>query len=268
MECLPKSFMLNSLGLGLSKVLSQVTGSHNFLSVAESELGIRHLCLELDMGRRDYDESLEIQTKIVLRRKENVFPDCLLFFEYPHIFTLGQVGKKEHLLVSSSELKRLGISVYQTGRGGDITYHGPGQLVTYPILDLKTWYKDVGLYLRTLEKVIIETLFDFGIEGEREPGMTGVWVKGFKIAAIGIKTSQWVTSHGLALNVNTDLKYFNFIVPCGLFSRGVTSMEKILGKSLKIKEVKDSLSFHFTDNFKRDRWLGEWDTVESLYAAK
>ena len=249
-------------------MLSQVKGSQNFLSAVESKIGIKYPCLELDMGKFDYDESLKLQTKIVSRRKENVFPDCLIFFEYPHIFTLGQVGKKEHLLVGASELRRLGIRVHQTGRGGDITYHGPGQLVAYPILDLKTWYKDIGLYLRTLEKVIIETLLDFGIKGEREPGLTGVWVKGFKIAAIGIKTSQWVTSHGLALNINTDLRYFNFIVPCGLFSRGVTSMEKILGKSLKIKEVKDSLSSHFTDNFNRDQWLGEWDKVESLYTAK
>jgi len=259
---------VKSLVVRFSEMLSQLKGVQKFLSVVESEKEIRPPCLELDMGKYDYDESLELQTKIVSKRKENIFPDCLLFFEYPHIFTFGQVGKKEHLLVGTSELKRLGIRVHQTGRGGDITYHGPGQLVAYPILDLRSWYKDVGLYLRTLEKVIIETLFDFGIEAERELGLTGVWVKGFKIAAIGIKTSQWVTSHGLALNINTDLKYFNFIVPCGLFSRGVTSMEKILGKSLKIKEVKDSLSFHFNDNFKRDQRLTEEDTAESLYAAK
>ena len=257
-----------SLGVGLSNMLSQSLGAHNLLPLVESQLGVGKLCLEMDFGKCDYDESLELQTEIVSRRKEDIIPDCLLFFEYSHIFTWGRIGKKEHLLISPSELERLGISVHQTGRGGDITYHGPGQLVVYPVVDLKAWYKDVGFYLRTLEQVVIETLSDFNIKAERELGMTGVWVKGFKIAAIGIKTSQWVTSHGLALNVNTDLEYFNFIVPCGLFSRGVTSMEKILGKSLKINEVRDCLSSHFTDKFKMDREPSQWDTANPLCMGK
>ncbi len=148
---------------------------------------------------------------------------------------------------------------YPSGRGGDITYHGPGQMVVYPIIDLKAWRRDIGLYLRALEHCLIETLLDFGIASGREPGATGVWVEGQKIAAIGVRSSQWVTSHGLALNVNTDLKYFDLIIPCGLHWRGVTSMSAVLGHPVEMAEVRSCFTGHFSRAFGRSFRMTQWD---------
>jgi lipoate-protein ligase B len=216
-------------------------------------------CLGLDLGFRDYEESLRIQARIVSRRKTDSIPDCLLFVDYPPIITLGRAGKREHLLARPAELENRGVRFYAAGRGGDITYHGPGQLVAYPILDLKGWRRDIGLYLRTLEFCLIETLLDFGLLSERLPGATGVWVGGRKIAAIGVRTSQWVTSHGLALNVNTDLEFFKLIVPCGLTGVEMTSMATVLGHPLEMTEVRSCFSGHFAQAFGRSFQVADWD---------
>lgn len=213
--------------------------------------GSEPVCLGLDLGFRDYEDSLRIQDRMVARRKCGTLPDCLLFVDYPPIITLGRGGKREHLLAAPKELRKRGVRVYPAGRGGDITYHGPGQLVVYPILDLKAWRRDVHRYLRTLERCLVEMLRDFGIPSETLPGATGVWVEGRKIAAIGVRTGNWVTSHGLALNVNTDLRYFDLIVPCGLVGRGVTSMAAQLGRSLELSEVRSCFVRHFARAFGR-----------------
>lgn len=209
-------------------------------------------CLVWDLGWREYRASLELQRKIVQKRKSNEVPDCLLFVEYPHTITLGRSGKAEHLLAAASELERRSVSYCETDRGGDITYHGPGQMIAYPILDLKGLRRDIDWYLRSLEECIIETLVDFGIQSERVAGATGVWVGGEKIAAMGVRTSQWVTSHGIALNVSTDLDYFDLIVPCGLRSRGVTSLAILLGsRAPGLHEVKSRFILHFGRIFGR-----------------
>ncbi|MCY3757302.1 MAG: lipoyl(octanoyl) transferase LipB [Acidobacteria bacterium] len=227
------------------------------------------VCLGLDLGFRDYEESLRVQERIVARRKCGFLPDCLLFVDYPPIITLGRGGKREHLLAGPEELRRRGVRVYPAGRGGDITYHGPGQLVVYPVLDLKAWHRDIHRYLRTLERCLVEMLLDFGIPSETLPGATGVWVEGRKIGAIGVRTSNWVTSHGLALNVNTDLRYFDLIVPCGLVGRGVTSMAAQLGRSLELSEVRSCLIGHFARTFGRSlRAAGREETLVESWPAE
>ena len=162
-------------------------------------------------------------------------PDQLVLVEHPHVITLGRNGHLENLLAGESVLDRAGIAFYPTDRGGDITYHGPGQLVGYPILDLREWKRDVGAYVRAIEQVLIDTLADFGIAAGRIPKLTGVWVDGRKIAAIGVHLSRWVTSHGFALNVHTDLSYFQYIVPCGLTQAGhldgAVGRARLLGRS-------------------------------------
>lgn len=209
-------------------------------------------CLILDLGRRDYENSLAIQSEVVERRKKKEIQDCLLFVEYPHLITLGRSGNIQHLLASQSVLEERGVGFFVTDRGGDITYHGPGQLIAYPVIDLKEWRRDIGYYLRNLEDCLIATLADFGIPARSIRGMTGVWVKEEKIAAIGVRTSQWVTSHGLSLNVFSDLSFFDFIVPCGLKSRRVTSMLEILGTAVNISTVKARFCVHFSRAFGRN----------------
>lgn len=179
----------------------------------------------------------------------------LLFVEHPHVYTLGKSGHIENVLLSEESLAARGIDFFRTNRGGDITYHGPQQLVGYPILDLEKFYTDIGKYLRNLEEVIIQTIAHYGLKGERSAGETGVWLdpdkigRERKIAAIGVRTSRWVTMHGFALNVNTDLDYFGFIVPCGIQNKQVTSIEKELGQQVDINEVKAFFKKHFEDIF-------------------
>ena len=179
----------------------------------------------------------------------------LLFVEHPPVYTLGKSGRMENLLLGENERKQNGVEFFPTNRGGDITYHGPGQIVGYPILDLEKYYTDIGKYLRRLEEVIILTLRSFGIESGRSPGETGVWldpqIKGRerKICAMGVRCSRWITMHGFALNVNTDLSYFNNIIPCGIPDKQVTSMQKELGKELEIGEVKIALKSAFEKIF-------------------
>jgi lipoyl(octanoyl) transferase len=208
------------------------------------------------MGRVGYGEALELQARLVEERRRGELGDTILLLEHPPVITLGVKtrGKSTNIVASAETLAAEGVSVFETGRGGDITYHGPGQLVGYPILDLRPDRCDVHHYVRDLEAVLIQAIGEFGIEGRRVDGLTGVWVgpKGReeKIAAIGIRISRWITSHGFALNVATDLRHFRLIVPCGIADRGVTSIERVLAaraganaekKSLPMIDVEDAV---------------------------
>jgi lipoyl(octanoyl) transferase len=177
-----------------------------------------------DLGTIGYAEAAELQRRLVERRRAGEISDTLLLLEHPHVFTLGRIARREHLLALPLE-----VELHTTNRGGDITYHGPGQLVGYPILDLGAIRKDVVWYVRSLEGALIAALAEFGIAAGRRTGFTGVWVGERKIAAIGVHISRWVTSHGFALNVDPDLRYFQFIVPCGIHGSGVTSIAQVLG---------------------------------------
>jgi lipoyl(octanoyl) transferase len=203
----------------------------------------KRACRVLELGRVDYGAALELQQQLVGERKQGIISDHLLLLEHEHVVTLGRNGHMENLLASEEVMERAGISFYPTDRGGDVTYHGPGQLVGYPILDLREWKRDVGAFVRGVEQAIIDTLADFGIAGDRIPKLTGVWVDGRKVAAIGVHISRWVTSHGFALNVSTDLSYFQYIVPCGL-TKPVTSMAQ-LGVRASVQETGEVLAGHF-----------------------
>ena len=200
-----------------------------------------------DLGRLGWAEAFEIQQQLVGRRKGGEISDQFLIVEHPHVVTVGRNGRDENLLASPEVLSRTGIALYRTDRGGDVTYHGPGQIVGYPILDLRDWKRDVGAYVRAIEQMLIDTLADFGIEAGRETGMTGVWTKAGKVAAIGVHISRWITSHGFALNVSTDLEYFRYIVPCGL-TKPVTSM-RALGVDAPRQDVINRLRKHFEEIF-------------------
>ena len=200
-----------------------------------------------DLGLLGWAQAFEIQQKLVACRKAGEIPDQLLIVEHPHVVTVGRNGREENLLASPEVLLRTGIELHRADRGGDVTYHGPGQIVGYPILDLRDWKRDVGAYVRAIEQVLIDTLADFAIPAVREPGMTGVWAQGAKITAIGVHLSRWVTSHGFALNVTTDLQYFSYIVPCGL-SKPVTSMQQ-LGIDAPRLDVIDGIRAHFEKIF-------------------
>jgi len=200
-------------------------------------------CEWRDLGRMGYGEAFERQRALVEQRKHAEIPDQFLIVEHPPTITLGRNGHIDNLLAREEVLERAGIAFHHTDRGGDITYHGPGQIVGYPILDLREWKRDVAAYVRSIEQVIIDALSDFSLAGERVPGMTGVWVDGAKIAAIGVHISRWVTSHGFALNVTTDLSYFQYIVPCGLV-KPVTSMAA-LGVMAQRQDVIERLVVHF-----------------------
>jgi lipoyl(octanoyl) transferase len=179
----------------------------------------------------------------------------LLFCEHPPVYTLGKSGHMENLLINEQQMQEQGIGFFPTNRGGDITYHGPGQVVAYPILDLENFFTDIGKYLRNLEEVVIRTLAEYGITGSRSAGETGVWLnpedktRARKICAMGVRCSRWVTMHGLALNVNTDLQYFNNIIPCGIADKKVASMHEELGREVSLTEVKEKMQRHFADVF-------------------
>jgi lipoyl(octanoyl) transferase len=200
-----------------------------------------------DLGRMRYADALAIQEDLVEQRKLGRIPDQLLFVEHPHVITQGRNGRAANLLASQAALESAGIEYHATTRGGDITYHGPGQIVGYPILDLREWKRDVGAYVRAIEQVIIDAVAQFGIFAGRVAGCTGVWVDGRKLASIGIHISRWVTSHGFALNHSTDLRYFQYIVPCGL-TKPVTSMQE-LGSNSSRAEVLAALSTSFAKQF-------------------
>ena len=206
-------------------------------------------CELIHLGRMRYAEAMELQQGVVDQRKRGEIPDQLLIVEHPHVVTMGRNGHSENLLASPELLERAGIDFHHTDRGGDVTYHGPGQIVGYPIVDLREWKRDVGAYLRALEQVLIETLDEFGIAAGRMQGATGVWVDGAKVAAMGVHISRWVTSHGFALNVDPDLDYFRYIVPCGL-RQPVTSM-RALGCAAGREEVTAAIAGAFARVFGR-----------------
>lgn len=204
------------------------------------------------LGLLPYDEGLALQEELVPLRRSGEIPDRLLLLEHPHVITLGTGADPAHLLLAEEEQERLGVQVREVGRGGDITYHGPGQLVGYPILDLNPDRRDLHRYLRDLEEVLILTLGDFGVEARRIEGLTGVWVDDAKVAAIGVRVSSgWITSHGFALNVCPDLRYFRTIVPCGIGDRPVTSMSRVLDRAVPVAEVIPPLVEAFSRVFGR-----------------
>lgn len=205
------------------------------------------LCEVRDLGRLRYQAAWDLQKQLVEARKKNEISDQLLFVEHPHVITMGRNGKVENLLAGADVLEKTGIDYVQINRGGDVTYHGPGQIVGYPILDLREWKRDVVAYVRALEQVMIDALVDLGVPAERSGGCTGVWVGDAKIAAIGIHISRWVTSHGFALNVDNELSYFRYIVPCGL-TRPVTSLRE-LGCTASREQVIERLKVHFAEQF-------------------
>ena len=225
-----------------------------------------------DLGVKSYKPTWDYQEELLLKstqlksiNRANEQPanqanteHRLLMVEHPPVFTLGKSGKREHVLVTEEQLKRLGIEFYHINRGGDITYHGLQQVVGYPILDLDKFKTDLGWYLRSLEEVIIQVIAEYGLKGDRSSGETGVWLSpedpfmARKICAMGIKCSRWITMHGFALNVNTDLSHFEYIVPCGIQGKAVTSLEKELGRKVDYAEVKQKIKFHFEQVFDCD----------------
>jgi lipoyl(octanoyl) transferase len=205
-----------------------------------------------DLGFIDYKEAWDLQHEIHTKRVSNEVEDFLFLLEHPNTYTLGKTAHKENLVGSENYLRENQISVYDIDRGGDITYHGPGQIVGYPIIDLNRWHNDTHKYLRALEEVIIKTCSEFGLDCERNEQHTGVWLADKKIAAIGIKVSRWVTMHGFAFNVNTDLNLFNGIIPCGIQDKSVTSLKKELGKEISVAEVKEKILKNFFDLFSYD----------------
>lgn len=202
-----------------------------------------------DIGRSRFADAWQLQQKLFHLRHYGAVGDLLMFTEHEHVYTIGKGGDENHVLASQAELKETGIDVFRIDRGGDVTYHGPGQIVGYPILDLNLYFADIHRYLRCLEEVIILALNDYGIEATREPDFTGVWVNGEKIAAIGVKVSKWITMHGFALNVSSDLSKYDRIIPCGIFHKGVTSMERTLGKNIPLGEVQEKLTTAFKSVF-------------------
>jgi lipoyl(octanoyl) transferase len=190
------------------------------------------------LGSVAYERGVELQDRLVAARRAGQIPDQLLLLEHPHVITLGSSSDPEHVLLDDAERRLIGLSLHRSGRGGDVTYHGPGQLVGYPILDLKPDRKDVHRYIRDLEDALIRALATFGVDASRVPALTGVWVGGDKVAAIGVRVSSgWITSHGFALNVNTDLAFFDAIIPCGIRGHGVTSLARLLGEAVDVREV-------------------------------
>ena len=205
------------------------------------------------LGRVAYAEAMALQRALVDSRVAGHVNDVLLVVEHPHVLTLGVRGGAgwAHILAGADQLAARGVEVHETGRGGDVTYHGPGQIVGYPIIDLKPDRCDVHRYVRDLEEVLIRTAGDYGIVAERVPGLTGVWVDNDKLAAIGVRIARWVTSHGFAFNVSTDLDYFNLIVPCGIAGRGVTSLDGLVGRAVDRRAVEDRIVSNFCDVFDR-----------------
>ena len=203
------------------------------------------------LGVIPYPEALALQRALVEDRRANRVGDLLLFVEHPHVLTLGVRGDggRGHILATPEALAAGGVEIHETGRGGDITYHGPGQIVGYPIVDLRPDRCDVHRYVRDLEEVLIRTARDYGIDARRVEGLTGVWVGRDKLAAIGVRIARWITSHGFALNVTTDLEYFNLIVPCGIPERGVTSIARLLGRPVDRLEVEERIEAHFSQVF-------------------
>ena len=217
-----------------------------------TELGRREVEVRC-LGVVSYEDALALQQRLVEERKAGRIPDQLLLLEHPAVITLGVKNRSDrsHVVAPASTLEEQGIIVVETGRGGDVTYHGPGQVVGYPIVDLNPDRRDVHRYVRDLEEVLIQAASGFGVRAGRVPGLTGAWVGEDKLAAIGVRISRWVTSHGFAFNVNTNLSHFEMIVPCGIRDRGVTSLERILGRAVQLENVESALIDAFVSVFDR-----------------
>lgn len=203
------------------------------------------------IGRISYADGLQLQERAVAARAAGETVDKVFLLEHPHVYTLGRGADRANVLVSEADLAEAGATLVATGRGGDVTYHGPGQLVGYPIVSLKPDRCDVHAYVRDLEEVLIRTLSDFGVASGRVAGLTGVWVGDAKIAAIGVRIARWVTSHGFALNVTTDLDRFSAIVPCGITDKRVASLDRLIGRPVPLDEVASSVASHFGEVFDR-----------------
>ena len=205
------------------------------------------------LGVVRYEEGLELQKALVEQRAGGAIEDTLLLLQHPHVLTLGaKTGQsRSHVLATPERLAELGVEVHETGRGGDVTYHGPGQIVGYPILDLRPDRCDVHRYVRDLEEVMIRVTGEFGFQAGRIEGLTGAWVGAEKIGAIGVRIQRWITSHGIAYNVATNLDYFRLIVPCGITDRGVTSLERLTGRAISVADVEDRVVRHFAAVFSR-----------------
>lgn len=228
--------------------------------VKYKSLGLVDYAVTHDYQKQLFEEivQIKIDNRMLDEAHHKQTNNHLLFCEHPHVYTLGRSGKENHLLANAEQLKKIGATYHETGRGGDITYHGPGQLVGYPIIDLDNFFTDIHKYMRLMEEAIILTCANYGVDAGRIAGLTGVWVdydekklprNPRKICAMGVKTSRWVTMHGFALNVNVDLNYFNYIVPCGISDKAVTSLEKEVGKKIAIKELEIILKNHFANLF-------------------
>ena len=227
--------------------------------------------LVVDLGLVEYGAACKLQRRLVAARKAGAVPDVLLLCEHPHVITLGRNGKLGNLRASDQVLRQTGVSFFEADRGGDITYHGPGQLVGYPILNLAEIRRDVAWYMRSLEEAMIRATAEFGIASRRVAGRTGVWVDApalqdaeEKLAAIGVHLSRWVTSHGFAYNVSTDLRYFDLIVPCGIEDKRATSLEKILGRSVKMEEVSPRIAAHLGELLGLDLRPAHRDDLDTM----
>lgn len=203
----------------------------------------------IDLGLTDYNTVWQLQKRINSYKMSHKCADLLITNEHNHVYTLGKAGDRNHLLVNNTFLNEQGISYYEIDRGGDLTYHGPGQLVCYPVFDLNNYYLDAHRYLRDLEEVIVRTLKHYGIVSNKDEEFTGVWIGDEKICAIGIKISRWITMHGLAFNINNDLTYFDRIIPCGIFHKGVTSLKNVLGREIDFSQLKNVVLEKFGEVF-------------------
>ncbi len=233
-------------------------------------------CWTVDLELMGYEAAWELQRRVVAARKLALVPDVLLLCEHPHVITLGRSGKTENLLAPEHLLKQMGVEFHATNRGGDITYHGPGQIVAYPILNLAQIRRDVVWYVRQLEEAMIRTTAEYGIVAKRYEGRTGIWVEGArpagaqaeeKLGAIGVHISRWVTSHGLAYNVSTDLQYFELIVPCGISDKRATSLERLLGRRVDMADAASRLARHLGDCFSREMRATSAEELQSVLAA-
>jgi lipoyl(octanoyl) transferase len=229
-------------------------------------------CLIVDLGLIGFADAFALQKRLVAARKAEAIGDVLLLCEHPHVITIGRNGSREHLLASERVLQQKGVEFHATNRGGDVTYHGPGQLVGYPVINLGAIRRDVVWYVRMLEQAMIRACGDFGVSAGREVGKTGVWIEALgagcqagKIGAIGVHISRWVTSHGFAFNVSTDLRYFDLIVPCGIAGRAATSLEKVLGRRVERNDAASKLSEHFGEVFGLEmKTVSRQDLFENL----
>jgi lipoyl(octanoyl) transferase len=235
------------MSLKNKKVKFEELGLKNYMEAFEYQQNLMNEIIQIKIKNRDLPEEKDHETT----------PNYLLFVEHPHVYTLGKSGDEHNMLANEDKLKEIDATFVKTNRGGDITYHGFGQIVGYPILDLDNFKSDIHLYMRNLEEVIIRVIAEYGLKGERSVGETGVWLDvgkpyARKICALGVKTSKWVTMHGFALNVNTDLRYFEYIIPCGIKDKAVTSLKRELEHEVNAEEVKEKIRKHFQDVFEAE----------------